>query len=141
MSKLLNELEEAIDNDFDFISAFQPHFETTRNMNNFPPYDIIDYDDYVNIEVAVSGCTRDNLCVSVENNTLQVKGNLGREHDHEESSRKYIHKGIEKRNFELTFSLDRNQVVNKVKLLDNGLLQITVDRLKPKHDSRSIPIE
>lgn len=99
----------------------------------YPPYNIEKQDnDHYRISLAVAGFKESELSLSVEQNTLLVKG--VREQPAGGSS--YLYQGITERDFELKFRLaDHVQVAGA--RLNNGLLIIELqreipDELKPR---------
>ncbi len=93
-----------------------------------PPYNIekLDDDRYL-ITVAVAGFAEGELALSVEQNTLLVKGK--REQATEE--RRYLYQGISEGDFELKFRLADHVQVKEAKL-EHGLLRISLLREVPE---------
>ncbi|MCT7654511.1 Hsp20 family protein [Oceanimonas sp. NS1] len=93
-----------------------------------PPYNIEKQDDdrYL-ITVAVAGFAEPELKLSVEQNTLLVKGK--REQPARES--RYLYQGISERDFELKFRLADHVQVKDAKL-EHGLLRISLLREVPE---------
>lgn len=94
---------------------------------SYPPFDIIKVDDdNFCINVAVAGFSKDDLSVSVEDQTLTVKGNIeaGKEDQ-------FIHKGIATRKFTRTFSLAEYIEVKSAEV-ENGMLCIMLEREIPE---------
>ncbi|WP_107852934.1 Hsp20 family protein [Oceanimonas marisflavi] len=93
-----------------------------------PPYNIEKQDDdrYL-ITVAVAGFAERELELSVEQNTLLVKGK--REKPAEES--RYLYQGISEGDFELKFRLADHVQVKDAKL-EHGLLRISLLREVPE---------
>ena len=94
---------------------------------SYPPFDIIKVDDdNFCINVAVAGFSKDDLSVSVEDQTLTVKGNI--EADKEDQ---FIHKGIATRKFTRTFSLAEYIEVKSAEV-ENGMLCVMLEREIPE---------
>jgi len=94
---------------------------------SYPPFDIIKIDDdNFCINVAVAGFSKDDLSVSVEDQTLIVKGNI--EADKEDQ---FIHKGIATRKFTRTFSLAEYIEVKSAEV-ENGMLCVMLEREIPE---------
>ncbi|MDV2856636.1 MULTISPECIES: Hsp20 family protein [Oceanimonas] len=93
-----------------------------------PPYNIEkqDEDSYL-ITVAVAGFAESELELSVEQNTLLVKG----KHEQSNSESRYLYQGISNRDFELKFRLADHVQVKGAKL-EHGLLQISLLREVPE---------
>ncbi len=94
----------------------------------YPPYNIVkeSEDDY-RITFAVAGFGQDDIALTVENNTLTVKGKVNQDND----SAQYLHRGIAGRSFERRFQLaDHIQVTDAV--MENGLLHVELKREVPE---------
>jgi molecular chaperone IbpA len=97
------------------------------NSQSYPPYDLLklDEDNYI-LSLAVAGFSKDNINISIDNDSLIIKGELVEVTDAE-----VIHKGIAGRKFTRTFALGEYMEVTGAKLED-GLLTINVTRLVPE---------
>ena len=97
----------------------------------FPPYNIekISQDAY-RIAMAVAGFSRDELDLTVQENTLVVTGRAAPETDAEK--REFLHRGIAKRAFERRFQLADTIKVTGASF-ENGLLNIELVREVPEH--------
>ncbi|PSJ41236.1 heat-shock protein IbpA [Zobellella endophytica] len=99
----------------------------------YPPYNIEKQDnDHYRISLAVAGFKESELSLSVEQNTLLVKG----VREQPAASSSYLYQGITERDFELKFRLADHVQVTGARL-DNGLLVIDLlrevpDELKPR---------
>src|SRR5437763_852522 len=95
---------------------------------SYPPYNIEKTgDDAYRLTMAVAGFGRDELDLTVHENTLIV---TGKAHKEEENGR-YLHRGIARRAFERRFSLADHIKVNGASL-DNGLLHVDLVREVPE---------
>lgn len=94
----------------------------------YPPYNIVkESDDEYRITFAVAGFGQDDIDLTVENNTLTVKGKVNQDN----TSAQYLHRGIAGRSFERRFQLaDHIQVTNAV--MENGLLHVELKREVPE---------
>jgi molecular chaperone IbpA len=94
----------------------------------YPPYNIEKTgEDAYRLTMAVAGFGRDEIDITVHENTLTVTGKSKTE---EEESR-YLHRGIARRAFERRFSLaDHLKVVGAS--LDNGMLHVDLVREVPE---------
>lgn len=103
--------------------------------DGYPPYNIERTgDEGLRITFAVAGFTKDDLCVSVEDNQLIVRG----KHE-DDPERVYLHRGIAFRQFQRTFVLaDGIEVVEAS--LDNGLLHVDLVRPVAEPAVRTIEI-
>lgn len=104
------------------------HDDLTKNIPNYPPYNIKKVDDnkYV-IEIAVAGFSKSEIEVEFADDKLIVRGNAK-----EDAATDYLFKGIAARNFTRTFALN-DQVEIKSAGLVNGMLQIALERIIPEH--------
>ena len=104
------------------------HDDITKNIPNYPPYNIKKVDDckYV-IEMAVAGFSKSEIEIEFADDKLIVKGNTK-----EDESTDYLFKGIATRNFTRTFALN-DQVEIKGAGLVNGMLQIALEKIIPEH--------
>lgn len=110
---------------------FDKFFGAPLQKTNYPPYNVMKVsDDHFVMEFAVAGFARTELDVSVEKNTLTVKGEkLGKEEE-------YLYKGIATRKFTRSFALPEYFEITGASAFD-GILYIDLHRnmpedLKPK---------
>jgi molecular chaperone IbpA len=103
--------------------------------NSYPPYDIEAFgEDRYRITLALAGFSKDDIDITVENNSLTISGQS--QTTDESENREYLHRGIARRAFERKFELaDHVKVVGAD--LNDGLLNIDLVReipqsLKPK---------
>jgi molecular chaperone IbpA len=104
------------------------HDDVTKNIPNYPPYNIRKVDDthYV-IEMAVAGFGQTDIDIEIDGGKLVVKGNV----NSDESEDNFLFKGIAARAFTRTFALN-DQVEVKDAELFNGMLKIALERLIPE---------
>ena len=104
-----------------------------QSNNNYPPYDIVQVnDDEYMISVAVAGFGHDNLTVTKEKKTLIIEGKHSRETvDDEDSTAKYLHKGISERSFRREFTLADHVEISNAHL-ELGILSIHLKREVPE---------
>lgn len=99
----------------------------TATRQTYPPYDVLKLDeDTYQVSIAVAGFTKNNIEVSVEDNTLIVRGEIL-----ESTEGEYLHKGIASRKFTRTFALGEYMEVATAEIKD-GMLNIRVDRVVPE---------
>ena len=115
-----------------------------QSNNNYPPYDIVQInDDEYMISLAVAGFGFDNLTVTKDKNFLIVEGNHSRENmddAYEESTTKYLHKGISERSFRREFQLADHVEISNAHL-ELGILSIHLKREVPEqHKPKTIAI-
>ena len=94
----------------------------------YPPYNIEKTgEDAYRLTMAVAGFGRDELDITVHENTLIVTGKALKD----EESGRYLHRGIARRAFERRFSLADHLKVTGASL-DNGLLHVDLVRQIPE---------
>jgi molecular chaperone IbpA len=97
----------------------------------YPPYNIEKLnEDAYRISMAVAGFGRDELDITVQENSLIITGK-GRE-DAEGAQRTFLHRGIAKRAFERRFQLADTIKVVGASYAD-GLLNVDLVREVPEH--------
>jgi molecular chaperone IbpA len=93
--------------------------------SSFPFYNISKISEYKTLlELAVAGFSKDDLDVSVEGQTLTVRGNK------KEEEKEYLVRSISNKNFTRQFQLKSGVSVESVSL-ENGVLSITVVSTEP----------
>jgi len=120
------------------------HFEqmldraSKASAEGYPPYNIEQVgDNRLRITLAVAGFSMDDLSVSLEDNQLVI---CGRQEGDGADGRVYLHRGIAARQFQRSFVLAEGIEV-KGATLDNGLLNVDLERQQPEPQVRSIKIE
>ena len=106
-----------------------------QGNNNYPPYDIVQVnDDEYMIALAVAGFGFDNLTVTKDKKTLIIEGHHSRDTvNNEDSTAKYLHKGISERSFRREFQLaDYVEISNAH--LELGILSVHLKREVPEQD-------
>jgi molecular chaperone IbpA len=114
--------------DEQFTRLAQLHNDVTKNIPNYPPYNIKKTGEYTYvIEMAVAGFAKHDIEIEFAEDKLIVKGNTKDEADND-----YLFKGIANRAFTRTFALN-DQIEIKDAGLFNGMLQIALERIIPEH--------
>ncbi len=114
------------------------HDDVTKNIPNYPPYNIRKVDDkhYV-IEMAVAGFGQNEIDIEIDGGKLIVKGNV----QSTEAEDDFLFKGIAARAFTRTFALN-DQVEVKDAELFNGMLKIALERLIPEEKKpKKVPVK
>ncbi len=114
------------------------HDDVTKNIPNYPPYNIRKVDDkhYV-IEMAVAGFGQNEIDIEIDGGKLVVKGNV----QSTEAEDDFLFKGIAARAFTRTFALN-DQVEVKDAELFNGMLKIALERLIPEEKKpKKVPVK
>lgn len=106
------------------------HDDMTKNIPNYPPYNIRKTGDntYV-IELAVAGFARQDIEIELTDNTMIVRGNAA---SNDKELENYLWKGIATRNFTRTFALEDQIEVKDAEML-NGMLRVFLERIIPEH--------
>ena len=105
------------------------HDDLTKNIPNYPPYNIKKTGDntYV-VELAVAGFAKQDIEIELADGKMVIKGNVQSAED--ESN--FLFKGIANRAFTRTFALD-DQVEVKDAEMFNGMLKVFLERIIPEH--------
>ena len=123
-----------------FLLGFE-HVERTLDRiaktagEGYPPYNIEQVaPNRLRITLAVAGFNRGDLAIEVENNQLTIRGK-----QQDEPGKVYLHRGIAARQFQRSFVLVEGIEVTGASL-DNGLLNIELERPEPKQQVRTVEI-
>ena len=104
------------------------HDDLTKNIPNYPPYNIRKTgDNTYTIEMAVAGFGQSELDIEIDGGKLIVRGNVSAENE----ANDYVFKGIAARAFTRSFAID-DQIEVKDAELFNGMLKIALERLVPE---------
>ena len=110
---------------------------------SYPPYNIeATGNDAYAITIAAAGFGRDDLELSVEDQTLTVRGRVRAEAKNEgKNGRQYLYRGIAERSFERKFNLADHVQVTGAEQKD-GMLTVHLSREIPERlKPRTIPIK
>ena len=115
--------------DDQFSRIAKMHDDLTKNIPNYPPYNIKKTGDntYV-IELAVAGFAKQDIEIELADGKMIVKGNVQSTDDADT----FLFKGIAGRNFTRAFALDDTVEVKDAAML-NGMLKIFLERIIPEH--------
>lgn len=104
------------------------HDDLTKNIPNYPPYNIKKTDENkYTIEIAVAGFSKSEIDIEFVEDKLIIKGNAK-----DDTTSDFLFKGIAARAFTRTFALN-DQVEIKDAELINGMLKIALERIIPDH--------
>lgn len=105
------------------------HDDLTKNIPNYPPYNIKKTGDntYV-IELAVAGFAKQDIEIELADGKMLIKGNT----QNDETEDNFLFKGIAARNFTRTFALDDQIEIQDAELM-NGMLKVFLERIIPEH--------
>ena len=115
--------------DDQFNQMAKMHDDLTKNIPNYPPYNIKKVKDnkYV-IELAVAGFAKSDVEITFEDGKLIVAGKAADDSDNEN----FLYKGIANRAFNRTFVLNDQVEIRNAEML-NGMLKIFLERIIPEH--------
>ena len=114
---------------FDRLASLLASAQRVDQGGGYPPYNIVSEDENrYRITMAVAGFGQDDLDITSEQNTLTV---TGKRNEADESSERYLHRGIANRAFERRFNLADHVRVTGASL-ENGLLHIDLEREIPE---------
>jgi molecular chaperone IbpA len=101
-----------------------------NNAASYPPFNLKKVDDnkYM-IEMAVAGFTKQDIELTLEDNTLVIKGNATGDTDAEKPE--YLHYGIANRAFTRRFTLADNVEIHNAELI-NGMLKVWLEHMIPE---------
>lgn len=111
-----------------------------NDVPSYPPYNVEKHgDNDYRIAVATAGFSEQELDVNVENRVLTITGGHD-DNDGDNAEITYLHRGISRRSFRLSFRLDENIEIQGARL-ENGLLMVDLLRVVPEQQrARQIPI-
>lgn len=102
----------------------------------YPPFNIEQTSERsYRITLAVAGFSENDLCITVEDRQLVIRG---RQNDDNEG-RVYLHRGIAGRQFQRSFVLADGVEVGEA-LMENGLLHVDLTQAKPETVVQTITI-
>ena len=104
-----------------------------QSATNYPPYDIVQInDDEYMVSLAVAGFGPDNLSVTKDKQFLIIEGKHSRETlENEDSTAKWLHKGISERSFRREFQLADHVEIARAHL-ELGILSVHLKREIPE---------
>jgi len=116
------------------------HDDLTKNIPNYPPYNIRKNDENsYTIELAVAGFGESEIDITIDGGKLIVKGNVDASTDAQEDN--FLFKGIATRAFTRAFAIDDHIEVKNAELF-NGMLKIALERLIPEEKKpKKIPVK
>ena len=114
------------------------HYALHQRNSGFPPYNIRKEGDYnFVIELALAGLSKKDLEVEVTEGTLTVRSVEKKQ----EEGGELLHRGISYRQFNRSWTLADDVVVNDAKM-ENGMLLIQLERVVPEEKKpRTITIK
>jgi molecular chaperone IbpA len=116
------------------------HADLTKNIPNYPPYNIRKNDEnHYTIEIAVAGFGQNEIDIEIDGGKLIVKGNVDATLDALEDN--FLFKGIATRAFTRAFAIDDHIEVKNAELF-NGMLKIALERMVPETQKpKKVPVK
>ncbi len=115
----------------------EPKADSRPGKDGYPPCDVVMLDeDHYRITLAVAGFGEDELDIVIENGELRISG---AQEKGDEGERIFLHRGIATRRFMKRFALGENVEVRGARL-ENGLLHVDLERVRPKSVQKRIAI-
>ena len=100
--------------------------------SNYPPYNLINLNNHESrLEIALAGFKKEEVKVYTEYGKLVVEGTK----PEEKQTTEYFHRGLARRNFNKSWTLSEDCVVDDVKFED-GLLTIELKKIVPEKHAR-----
>lgn len=112
----------------EIFNNFENRFANQIN-NNYPPYNIVKQDENsYELEIAVTGFTKDEISVEIDKNQLIVKGVRDKNSD---APAEFLHRGLAFRDFTRSWALAEHMEVSNG-TIKNGVLTISINRVVPE---------
>ena len=114
------------------------HDDLTKNIPNYPPFNVRKNGNTYTIEIAVAGFAQTEIDVTIDGGKLIVKGNS---ESTEEPDTDYLFKGIATRAFTRAWAIGDQYEVKNAELF-NGVLKIVLDQLIPEEQKpKKVPVK
>lgn len=113
------------------------HDDLTKNIPNYPPFNVRKDGNTYTIEMAVAGFAQNEIDITIDGGKLIVKGNS----ESVEPDDKFIFKGIANRAFTRAWAIGDSYEVKDAELF-NGILKIALDKLVPEEQkAKKVPVK
>ena len=104
------------------------HDDMTKNIPNYPPYNIRKTgENTYTIEVAVAGFGQNEIDIEIDGDKLVIRGNV----TNQEQEDNFLFRGIATRAFTRSFAIDDKIEVKDAELF-NGMLKVFLERMIPE---------
>jgi molecular chaperone IbpA len=114
------------------------HDDLTKNIPNYPPFNVRKNGNTYTIEIAVAGFAQNEIDITIDGGKLIVKGNS---ESAEPSDTDYLFKGIGMRAFTRAWAIGDSYEVKDAELF-NGILRIALDQLVPEEaKAKKVPVK
>ena len=113
------------------------HDDLTKNIPNYPPFNVRKNGNTYTIEIAVAGFAQNEIDITIDGGKLIVKGNS----ESVEQDDNFIFKGIANRAFTRAWAIGDSYEVKDAELF-NGILKIALDKLVPEEQkAKKVPVK
>ena len=113
------------------------HDDLTKNIPNYPPFNVRKNGNTYTIEIAVAGFAQNEIDITIDGGKLIVKGNS----ESVESEDNFLFKGIANRAFTRAWAIGDSYEVKDAELF-NGILKIALDKLVPEQPkAKKVPVK
>lgn len=103
----------------------QSFFAPIKGNKISHPVDIYETDSALNIEVAGTGLTKEDIEISIEGDILRIAHE--KDNNVEDLNKSYVYRGISKRSFNLAYRISTKFDISKGEAtMENGLLRIEI---------------
>ena len=114
------------------------HDDLTKNIPNYPPFNVRKNGNTYTIELAVAGFAESEIDITIDGGKLIVKGNS---ESVELPDTDYLFKGIATRAFTRAWAIGDQYEVKDAELF-NGILKIALDQLVPEEKKpKKVPVK
>jgi molecular chaperone IbpA len=113
------------------------HDDLTKNIPNYPPFNVRKNGNTYTIELAVAGFAQNEIDITIDGGKLIVKGNT----ESVEPDDSFVFKGIANRAFTRAWAIGDSYEVKDAELF-NGILKIALDKLVPEEPkAKKVPVK
>lgn len=115
----------------------QLHDDLTKDIPNYPPFNVRKNGNTYTIEIAVAGFAQNEIDITIDGGKLIVKGNTSSK----EPEENFLFKGISNRAFTRAWAIGDQYEVKDAELF-NGVLKIALDQLVPEEKkAKKVPVK
>jgi molecular chaperone IbpA len=113
------------------------HDDLTKNIPNYPPFNVRKNGNTYTIEIAVAGFAQNEIDITIDGGKLIVKGNV----ESKEADDNILFKGISNRAFTRAWAIGDQYEVKDAEIF-NGMLKIALDKLVPEvPKAKKVPVK
>lgn len=134
-------IDDAIRDFYHVFESPQFDFERFENRNLFPAMDVVEVEDYFNIELEMPGMGEEDINVSIDENRLIIKGEKTTSKKHKDKN--YLSREIKFGSYERSIELPSTADVEKATAnFKKGMLWVKIPKKSAgKKNSRKIKVE